>query len=384
MNSSTILDLLEISVRFCLDELATFLVRHVIKHHLANLNFIRLYNICFKKDTLTNLQSMCADIAVKHPDLVFKSNDLKLFHEKALVDLIEKDELHLQMGEGKIWDYLIKWGIAQTALIPNPEFWIDECFEALKGVLSECLLHIRYHQFSIEDIFDKVQPYHRILDPKIWDDIVRRLSDPDSSMSSVSAFPQINQLQLSSNIITKEHVAEISSWIDKRSSPYNVNNNPYDFKLIYRASDNGFSAKKFYSFCKEIPKTVVIIKVKGTDEIFGGYNPLSWYRPNSRAFGFVETNGSFVFSLKNGSIRESILSRVRNPTYAINYSPYTEHRGIDFGGGDLKMKFDPTCRCCCIQTSYEYKIRNIRDDFDVEDYEAFQVVRKEPEIPNAM
>ncbi|CAG8474112.1 13083_t:CDS:2 [Cetraspora pellucida] len=36
------------------------------------------------------------------------------------------------------------------------------------------------------------------------------------------------------------------------------------------------------------------------------------------------------------------------------------------------MKFDPTCRCCCIQTSYENPIRSTRDDFEVEDYEAFQ------------
>ncbi|CAG8805387.1 19122_t:CDS:1, partial [Racocetra persica] len=55
---------------------------------------------------------------------------------------------------------------------------------------------------------------------------------------------------------------------------------------------------------------------------------------------------------------------------------------IDFGGGDLKMKFDPTCRCCCIQTSYENPIRSTRDDFEVEDYVAFQVLRKGSEIPN--
>jgi hypothetical protein len=47
--------------------------------------------------------------------------------------------------------------------------------------------------------------------------------------------------------------------------------------------------------------TLVIIKVKGTDEILGGYNPLMWDKNTSGVF--KETNDSFIFSLKNGNVQ---------------------------------------------------------------------------------
>ncbi|CAB4444209.1 unnamed protein product [Rhizophagus irregularis] len=51
---------------------------------------------------------------------------------------------------------------------------------------------------------------------------------------------------------------------------------PYEFKLLLRGSQNGFTPKKFHELCDNIPYTATIIKVKGTGEILGGYNPLVW------------------------------------------------------------------------------------------------------------
>ena len=52
----------------------------------------------------------------------------------------------------------------------------------------------------------------------------------------------------------------------------------------------------------------MIVKVKGTDEILGGYNPLAWDNTNLFSSGkWMETKDSFIFSLKN-CIRNSIHS----------------------------------------------------------------------------
>jgi hypothetical protein len=51
---------------------------------------------------------------------------------------------------------------------------------------------------------------------------------------------------------------------------------PYEFKLLLRGSRDGFTPKKFHELCDYILCTVTFIKIKESEEIVGGYNPLKW------------------------------------------------------------------------------------------------------------
>ncbi|CAG8804829.1 12649_t:CDS:1, partial [Gigaspora rosea] len=53
--------------------------------------------------------------------------------------------------------------------------------------------------------------------------------------------------------------------------------------------------------CNNISGTVVAVKVNGTGEILGGYNPLIWKVGNNNS-ECVTTANSFIFSLKNENI----------------------------------------------------------------------------------
>ena len=50
------------------------------------------------------------------------------------------------------------------------------------------------------------------------------------------------------------------------------NNLPYDFKLILQGSQDGFSREVFEEKCYKIEQTVVIMRLKETRELVGGYN----------------------------------------------------------------------------------------------------------------
>ncbi|CAG8530458.1 23702_t:CDS:2 [Gigaspora rosea] len=117
----------------------------------------------------------------------------------------------------------------------------------------------------------------------------------------------------SSLIITLQHVAEISSWIDRRSTIYDTTEIPYEFKLLLRGSRDGFSSEVFHRLCDNIPGTVVVIKINSTNEILGGYNPLIWQISNHKnGYEYATTADSFIFSLKNENLNQSILSRIQN------------------------------------------------------------------------
>ena len=104
--------------------------------------------------------------------------------------------------------------------------------------------------------------------------------------------------------------------------------NSYEFKLILRGSRDGFTPEKFHKICDGLHRTVSIFKVKNSNEILGGYNPIEW-KSDSR-YGI--TKDSFIFSFKNG-IENYILSRVKNERQAI-------YKGPSYGptfGGDLTV-----------------------------------------------
>ncbi|RHZ60514.1 hypothetical protein Glove_352g48 [Diversispora epigaea] len=304
--------------------------------------------------------------------------------KSALISLLKRDDLQLE--EIKVWEYIIKWGISQNSTLPAElEEWTKENFTILKTTLQQCLPFIR---FSSTDVWNKVKPYKKILDKQLWEDLNQRFMVPDQPVKIilpprtilVQELPTrtIEQTKPPSTIITYEHVAEISSWIDRKSSIYSLTNTPYEFQLLLRGSINGFAPQTFWDTCNGHASTVVIMKVKGTEEILGGYNPLAWDANSAGRWG--NTNDSFIFSLKNGNIQNSILSRVKIPTNAIwNVGKISQYNNGPYFGYDLYM-FSPSSnftldnRCVCHNNNghYEKPIRTTIDKFSIVDYEVFK------------
>ncbi|RIB29211.1 hypothetical protein C2G38_2155886 [Gigaspora rosea] len=118
-NASFIFELMLIACEFFFDELAKYLETHLIEKeaHWLRLNFTRIYQKSFENNKLQGLQKWCNDIMVKYPEKIFDSEDLITIQENALVSLISRDDL--QMEEIKIWNNVIKWGIAQNPGLPS-------------------------------------------------------------------------------------------------------------------------------------------------------------------------------------------------------------------------------------------------------------------------
>ncbi|RHZ75515.1 hypothetical protein Glove_213g99 [Diversispora epigaea] len=159
--------------------------------------------------------------------LFFDADDFTSLEESALVSLLKRNDL--QMEEVNIWDYVIKWGIAHTSTLPtNLDDWTKENFLTLKTTLQQCLPHIRYQVLKSFDY--------------------RITQKPRESFST---------------IISEEYIAEISAWIDRKT-------NAYKFEFILRGTRDGFAPQTFWNICQGYTCTVVLLKVKGTDEIIEG------------------------------------------------------------------------------------------------------------------
>ncbi|RHZ51194.1 hypothetical protein Glove_482g69 [Diversispora epigaea] len=197
-----------------------------------------------------------------------------------------------------------------------------------------------------------------------------------------NAYPRSRILSMAfSTIINKEHVAELSSWIDRKSTTNSFANRPYGFQLILRGSRDGFHPKTFWNMCNGYAGTIVVARVIGTDEIVGGYNPTTW---DKNSIGKVETKDSFIFSLKNGNLHNSILSRVKmsRSKSALNYPIEKNIYGPWFGECEFMMKSEVSdftqgkqCSGYSYRKFYEKSIKNC-EKFSIVDYEVFLIIKK--------
>ncbi|RHZ51178.1 hypothetical protein Glove_482g40 [Diversispora epigaea] len=432
-------------------------------------HFSFFYHSIFDGNEFKGLKKFYNDIIVKHPNLIFESEDFTSLQETALISILKRDDL--QVEEIKIWDNVIKWGISQNPTLPtNSEEWTNENFEALKRTLQRCLPLIRYFHIPSEDIRKNVRPYKKILENQLWDDITQYLKFPNqpvkslvstpnshskiisapnlsptpnlppriistSSLSSItkptssspsriisapnlSPAPNLSSRIISapnlpsritstpsriiptpgvpliitptprltfSTVINKKHVAELSSWIDRRSTTYHLVKIPYEFQLILRGSRDGFHPKTFWNMCHGCAGTIVVAKVAGTDEIVGGYNPLAW--DNSTGGAYMKTKDSFIFSLEYDNIRKSsIISRVKDQSGALLYykSNLQDVYGPSFGYSEFVMESnvsdftqDEKSICCYISSCHAYKkpIRTTNERFSIVDYEVFKIIK---------
>ncbi len=109
------------------------------------------------------------------------------------------------------------------------------------------------------------------------------------------------------------------------------------WKLLYRASKDGFNGGAFHSRCNSIKKTITIIKTTNSC-VFGGYTDEAW----TAAKQYIWDNNAFIFSLVNEGNQPTKI-KCSNPEYAIYSRP---DRGPVFGNGHTKQGFD-----LCIKNS---------------------------------
>ncbi|RHZ73608.1 hypothetical protein Glove_230g208 [Diversispora epigaea] len=394
MDTKTMFKLMIAANEFEFEELSEKLENQLIKYKASWLrtHFTFVYHSIFDHNKFKNLEKFCNDIIVKNPSIIFESVEFTSLQESALVSILKRDDL--QMKESEIWDYVIKWGTAQNFTLPEKfEEWSDENIMTLKTTLQQCLPLIRYFHISNSDFKNKIEPYEKILDKQILNDLKQHLILPDKPVESIILPPRLILKQelparvIELFIINDVQASIISSWIDNQTTIYSSTNNPHEFQLILRGSRDGFSPRTFWNICDGHANTIVVTKVKGTGEILGGFNPLAWDETKEE---WMNANNSFIFSFIDSNIKNSILSRVKNENQALWY-PYNNNSnnskdkyGPYFGNNEFLMRSD-VCNFTqdklswCSRGSnnyYEKAIRLTNDRFSIVDYEVFKVVKK--------
>jgi hypothetical protein len=360
-----------------LQELVNYLQEYLIENESEWIlqNFGLTQEISSKSNNLVILQEFCTNLIAQSPEKIFESFDFTSLSENSLISLIKRDDL--QMKEIEVWKHVLKWGLAKNpTLIPDPITWSDDDFKTMKNILQHCLPLIRFFSLSSREFSQNIRPYQKLLSRQLYEDLVDSYIDPDSKPNGNILIPRNIKIE---RIIDSKIVANLSivKTISRQIDKMNIRNNfthlkeSYKFQLLLRGSRDGFTPRKFHELCDDKSNTVTFIKIKETEEIIGGYNPIVWKSTGT----WGKTKDSFIFSFKNNDVKDSIISNVQKTSHAVFYSP---RYGPQFGR-DIFMysstEFTDYNTSECKKDFYEKKIRDTEVKFLIEDYEVFQIIR---------
>ncbi|GBC00023.1 hypothetical protein RclHR1_03710007 [Rhizophagus clarus] len=376
-DASDILNILVAADELHLQELVNYLQKYLINNNSEWLeqHFELIHRTSYQSKSLLELQEFCTNLMAESPEKIFKSFDFTSLPEKSLISLIKRDDL--QMKEIEVWEHVLKWGLAQNpTLIPDPKSWSGDDFKTIKNTLQHCLPLIRFFGLTSKELSQKVRPYQKLLSQQLYEDLVDSYMDPDSVLIDNILLPRnIKNKIISSKIISLDISATILRWVDNNINKFVFvrESLSYEFKLLLRGSRDGFTPKKFHELCNGKPNTIVLIKVKGEEEIIGGYNPLNW----ESSGGWVKTKDSFIFSFKDKNIKDAIISNVVDANRAINCyycgGPYFGNDVIMYSSKEQYTDYD---MIRCKKNCYEKKIRDSEGYFSIEDYEVFQIIKR--------
>ncbi|CAB4431034.1 unnamed protein product [Rhizophagus irregularis] len=176
--------------------------------------------------------------------------------------ILKRDDLNLP--EIEVWENLIKWGLAQGQT-PNQ--------------------HVKsYEEILPKELRDDILKFHMVTEYK---------PTLDKSSQRCPKYSLINQ----------NHIIVFSNWIDKKGkiTKYTSKTIPYELNLLYRASRDGGTPEAFHKKCDNKGATIIIIKIKDSEKIIGGYNPFDWdssYSNGTKSIGCYPDYGPVFGNLK--------------------------------------------------------------------------------------
>ena len=106
-------------------------------------------------------------------------------------------------------------------------------------------------------------------------------------------------------VLTCEHVAKLTCWLQKS----------FTFKIIFRASRDGYTSGSFHDKCDGMAPTITIVR-NNYNKVFGGYTPIMWDSKTGEVTDPSEK--SFIFSMSQNKKYKLVSKEV----YAILCFPY--------------------------------------------------------------
>src|SRR6266542_12265 len=139
-------ELLIVVNEFNIKFLISYIQKRLIKHKYESLqqNLIEILETTYQHEPFTHLWNYFLEIICEEPNILFNSVNFTRLKSPLLDFILKLDGLWLD--EIIVWDYLLKWGIAQNPLISQDTTkWSKEDFTIMERTIHEFIPLIRFY-----------------------------------------------------------------------------------------------------------------------------------------------------------------------------------------------------------------------------------------------
>ncbi|GBB85429.1 hypothetical protein RclHR1_11970005 [Rhizophagus clarus] len=352
----------EINIKILTNYIQEYLIKN--KDGYLQQNSTEILEMIYQNNSFTNLRNICIKKICDVPERLLNSNKFISLEAPLLELLFQRDDLPLD--EIVIWDNLIRWCLAQhnSNVSKVPSQWGNNETTIMGRTIHRFIPLIRFCHISPKDFAAKVFPFKEIIPSNLVNNMVQFHMTQDQKLNNDTRSPRQSSCNIDSVIISQNHMVVFTNWIYRKDDKY-YGYIPYKFNLLYRASRDGNTTEAFHAKCDSKGATLVVIKMKNSNQIAGGYNPFSWdttsyWRPTNDSFIFLSTDRNNLQSAKicygHGDAKSIGCFSDKGPTFGWNLNVY---KGTWY----------------CDRTK-AYDNIGLPKWFYDDDYEVFQVIKK--------
>ncbi|CAJ0758325.1 24826_t:CDS:2, partial [Entrophospora sp. SA101] len=301
-----------------------------------------VFQLAVKLKSCNKLQDHLLEIVSHNLSQYIESDDFLTLEHSTVEFILKCDGLNVQ--EVELWDFLINWGMANSSRLYDDDLdkWTIDDFEELHLQIKNLVCLIRFTAMERHEYSQNVFPYKKLLPKQLRKQLTLHFlgsghqKTKEESLTPLSPRALPPQPQIDSLYINNYAASLIESYIK-----YKENHNTkscymeYEWKLIYRASRDGYSAYNFHKWCDSKGRCVIVSKILDQEaDIIGGYNPVGWVESNGT---YSSCDNSFIFNF-NEDLSIKNLSRVL--PYCSSKAIYQySGTGPSFGADDFTIVF---------------------------------------------
>ena len=181
----------------------------------------------------------------------------------------------------------------------------------------------------------------------------------------------INNMPININSLFPEQVLRISNIFQNREDlqliENKINKGPLNYALLFRATEDGDSAKIFHDKCDNALNTLIVIRTN-EGKRFGGYTTQSWEGNNI----YKKDEEAFVFSLNKNKIYP--VNEDKNAIWCFrNWGPIFEGYQIDIKDNFFNQLNKTGLKGIGFKTEEDFELNDGQENFIINELEIYQV-----------
>ncbi|RIB19357.1 hypothetical protein C2G38_2182083 [Gigaspora rosea] len=232
----------ELLLRDFIDKLKLFI--HQKLENLIKQDAISVLEVIFQFDSCESFREPCLHLICTYPDTLFMHHNFIRLEKSLLIHILQCDYLG-NLDEIEIWNYLVKWGIAQDQTLQNKDIksWKIDDYIILKNIIHECIYLIRWHMIASNEFWKNRLFLENILSEELYKGLGEYYLDPTTPLKDV--VPRLRKLPIKNESAEKKK-SENLSYIDLTKVNEKLLKEGDDCDVIIHAG-NGQYLKELYA-----------------------------------------------------------------------------------------------------------------------------------------